>query len=49
MDKLSSEEREQSFDIKLEDIEKILDKDFSAHGSTARAIEKLRNILNETK
>lgn len=46
MDKVGDE---LSFDIKIEDIEKILDKDFTAKGSAERAYEMLKKILAENK
>ncbi len=43
------EQKEQSFDIKIEDIEKILDKDFTQKGSVKNALEKLKRILDQSK
>lgn len=42
-------EKEQSFDIKIEDIEKILDKDFTQKGSAQSALDKLRQLLRQSK
>lgn len=38
-------EREQSFDLKIEDVEKVLDKDFFQKGSVHDALEKLKKLL----
>ncbi len=43
------ENAEQSSDVKIEDIEKILDKDFTVKGSAELAISKLNLILSRSR
>lgn len=40
-----NEEREERSNIKIEDIEKILDKNFLEKGSADKAIDKIKTIL----
>lgn len=45
--KLITTEREKSYDVKIEDIEKILSKNFTEKGSAQRAAEKLKKLLDD--
>ncbi len=47
--KLITPEREQSYDIKIEDVEKILSKNYMESGSAQRAAEKLKKLLDSIK
>ncbi len=47
--KLITPEREHSYDIKIEDVEKILSKNYNEQGSAQRATEKLKKLLDSLK
>ncbi len=47
--KLIMPKRERSYDIKIEDVEKILSKNYTEEGSAQRAAEKLKKLLDGIK
>ena len=42
-------ERETSFDVKIEDVEAALEKNYTERGSADKAIGRLKKILDELK
>lgn len=42
-------EREVSLNVKIKDVEKVLDKDYFVCGSADKALNKLKRILDELK
>lgn len=40
-------EREQTYDVKIEDIEKILSENYTEEGSARRTTEKFKKLLEE--
>lgn len=42
-------EREATFDIRIEDVEKVLNKNYKESGSADRAVAKLKKILDDMK
>lgn len=42
-------ESEKSYDIKIEDVEKVLDKNYYEQGSAQRATEKLIQLLDSLR
>lgn len=45
--KCETSQREESFNIKLEDVEKLLSKNYKTPGSADKAIGRLKKILDE--
>lgn len=42
-------EKEQQFNLKIEDVQKLFDKDYVQSGSADKALNQLKKILDELK
>ena len=42
-------QRETSFDVAIEDVETVLEKNYTEHGSADKAVSRLKKILDELK